>query len=70
MPLQGNLAVAGRRGGESWEMGDFSHASEPGSKESTPYHCRASVACRAFGGASESSPSVNLLRGNLDVTTG
>jgi hypothetical protein len=66
VPLRGNLAVAGRSPGR-W---DFSHASEPGSKGSTPYHYRASVAYRASGGASESSPSVNPLQGNLGVATG
>ena len=51
-------------------MGDFSHASEPGSKESTPDRWRALVAYRAFEGARESSRPVSLLQGNLDVTTG
>jgi hypothetical protein len=56
VPLQGNLAVAGRRGAESWG-GDSSRGSEPGCKESTPHHYRALVAYRASGGASESSVS-------------
>jgi hypothetical protein len=63
VPLQGNLAVAGR-GRPSPGRRDFSPAGEPGSKESTPSHYR------AFRGAGESSPSVNPLQGSLDVITG
>jgi hypothetical protein len=50
VPLQGNLAVAGRRGAESWEMGDLFHASDSGSNESTPYHYRAFGSLRSLWG--------------------
>jgi hypothetical protein len=62
VPLQGSLAVAGRRGAESW--GGVSHASEPGLQG---VH---TLPLQGLGGASESSPSVDPLQGNLGVATG